>query len=358
MSAPSEKKPGFLAHLWANAPLACGGACLALFFWVLIARPVPPPARLLMEVAAVIGLVIGAISAASVIGGAALLEENSAAEPLRFREAGWIMGVPVGIAFGILLATLHSEPITGSYFDLYVRPLIIAIALGATVWATLTRALLRREGLSFEDYACALFMSREAYAPLARRKMAWRAAGHARKLTLPEAQQHMPDIVPALAERLHATRNDIEGKHVLDLLGALGEKSVGPVLIEALGVERASNRRAAAMALGKLGLIEAAPRLAEVAVQDKQAAVRRAAVVALGKLKTAAALPALIKATEDNDAGTRRSACVALGKLKARDALPTLHACLQDSDRDVRKSAASAVEAITGQDVQVDEGDK
>jgi hypothetical protein len=352
MTAPPHK-PSPLAHVWASAPLVCGGACLALFFWLVIGRPAPPEGRLLLEVAAVIGFVVAALSWASVVGGGALLEENSPAEPLRLREAGWIMGVPVGIPFGILLIVFRAEMSPDNYFDLYVRPLVVAIALSATLWAVLTRMVLKREGLTADDYACAPFMNREVYEPLARRKLAWRHARKARKLTLAEAQQHMPDIVPALADRLRTNDDDLEDKHILDLLGSLGEKSVGPALIEALDAERGPNRRAAAIALGKLELLEAAPKLSQVALEDKRAEVRRAAVVALGKLRADIVLPALVQAIQDKDAPTRQSACVALGKLKSQDALPALQACLQDGDPQVRKSAARAIKSLTGVEPQV-----
>lgn len=331
-----------------------------MFFWLLIARPVAAQARLLFETSAVIGFVVGTIAFSSVLGGGALLEEQSEAEPLRFQEAGWILGLPVGVLTALLVLAFRDQELAGSYFTLYVRPLVICVAFGAILWAVLTRLLLRREHLTRDDYACAIYMTRDQYAPLARRKQAWRLTRHVMGLTAEQAKAHLPDIVPALADKLHTTRRDPEARHVLELLGGLGEQSVGPVLLEALDEKRPANRRAAAIALGRLGRQDAVPKLLEIAGSDTQAMVRRAAVVALGKLKDRLALSTLLQALQDTDRLTRQSACVALGKLRAPEALPGLETCLKDGAPQVRQSAANAIERITGDapEVEDEEGEK
>jgi hypothetical protein len=356
-TAIADDKPPLLAHLWAKLPLLCGFACVGFFFWIVLARPVPPEARLLVEVAAAIGFVVGMISSASVLGGAALLEENSPNEPLRLREAGWIMGVPVGMAVGVILVATHGQP-GANYFALFVRPIIVALALGEIVWASLTRVLMRRGGFTPDDYACGPFMGRGSYTPLARRKLAWRLAAKPQKLTVAQAKGYLPDIVPALAERLHRPGHEKETQHVLDLLGSLGQKTVAPALLEALESDRPQNRRSAATALGKLELLETVPQLAQHALEDPQPSVRRAAIVALGKLQDDLVLPTLLQAAGDKDGPSRQSACVALGKLKSDRAVPVLQTCLQDKDPQVRKSAANALEQITGTAPQVEDADE
>jgi len=344
--------------VWAFVPLACAAACLLLFFFLLISDSVPPGPCLLLEVSAVIALIVGSSAFASVLWGAALLEEQSDSEPLRFQEAGWILGLPVGIlvALVMLLASPPSEG--GNTFKLYALPLLISIAFCATLWAVLTRVLLRREALTRDDYACAAFIAPVEYAPLARRKQAWRAARDPRKLTPDEARAHLPDIVHALAEQLEKTRDDVPGNHIMELLGALGEASVAPELIAALGSKRPSNRRVAAIALGKLGVLESLPALADHVTEDQEAMVRRAAVVALGKLDSAMAVPTLLKALEDKEPSVRQSACVALGNLRAQEALPALCEAAKEAKATVRQSATKAIERISGQAPQVEDAVK
>lgn len=355
--ADASRRPlSLLAALWAGVPAAAAALCLALFLWLFLARPMPPQPRLLMEVAALIGFIVGAMSFASVVGGGALLEEQSQAEPLRFQEAGWILGLPVGILIGILLATFRT-PLEGNLFTLYARPLIVTIAFAATLWAVLTRLLLRQQGLARDDYACAIFMPRTHYEALGRRKQAWRAVRQVEKLGEQEAREYLPDIVPALAEKLRETRDQKTAEHIMSLLGSLGEGSIAPLLLEMLAAPSAASRRAAAVALGRLRLLEAEPKLTEAALHDDREMVRRAAVVALGKLKSPTALPALLSTLGDPDVGVRQSAAVALGHLRSPEALPALHEALNDPQQRVRQSSARAIERITGDEPE-DEDDQ
>lgn len=335
-------------------PALATAACLVAFVWLLIARPVPSQPRLFLEAAAAIGFVVGSLALASVVGGAALLEEQSDAEPLRFQEAGWILGLPLGVILALALVLPRPPTLEGSGLMVYALPLVIATAFTATLWAVVTRLVLRQKGLTRDDYACAATMAREQYAPLGRRKQAWRAARQPQKLTADEARTHLPDIVSALADQLDRARDEAGGKHIIELLGQLGEKTVGPELLAALQSKRPANRRAAAVALGKLSLPEAVPALARAATEDKNSAVRRAAVVAAGKLENPLALPALLSALEDRDMGVRQSACVALGKLGAVEALPGLEQALHDARPSVQTSAARAIAQISGAPPQVD----
>lgn len=355
---PPKFRPTPLAYVWAGFPMLCAVACLGLFVWLLLGRPMPHGPRLLLEVSLVTGFIVGCSAFASVLGGAALLEEQSDAEPLRFQEAGWILGLPVGVV--LALAFLLAQPPTtgGSNFNLYGRPLLIVIAFCATLWGVLTRAFLKREGLTRDDYACAAFLSPVQYAPLARRKHAWRAARTPEKLTLEEARAHMPDIVPALAERLSKAPDGPQGNFLAQLLGNLGEASVAPELLAALESKRYANRRVAAIALGKLGVLEALPALAQHAVADAEASVRRASVVALGKLDSAMATPALIQALADKATAVRQSACVALATLHATEALPALEELARTTKGNVQQAAQKAIERISGQPAEVAETDQ
>ncbi len=356
-SSTSGHGVGALTHIWADIPALAAAAGLGLFVWLLFARPDPPGARLLLEVAAVVAFVVGSAALASVFAGAALLEEHSDAEPLRFQEAGWILSLPVGLVVTVVLVVSRNPALPGNAFTIYIRPLLVAVGFAAVLWAVLTRLLLRREGLTRDDYACAPFMPRAQYMPLVRRKQAWLAARRVAELTPLQAQTQLPDIVPALADRLQRARTDDEAKHILQLLGGLGQTSVAPVLLESLASPRPPVRRAAAVAIGRLELLEAQPQLVQAALEDKHAMVRRAAVVALGKLKDRMALPTLLQAVEDKDTGTAQSACVALGKLRDPEALPALEQALKDRRTQVRGSAAKAIEQMTGDRPEVeDEG--
>ncbi len=79
----------------------------------------------------------------------------------------------------------------------------------------------------------------------------------------------------------------------------------------------------AARLAGKMGLEDAAPRLAEV-MQNPTPAVRLAAIEAATELKAAAAATAIQARLEDPDREVRIAAARALGTLKHREAEPSL----------------------------------
>jgi hypothetical protein len=352
-SVPTPRNYGPLAYLWAYFPAMTAVGCLGVFVWMLVARPIIPVGGLLLEVAAVVAFIVGTNAFASIMAGAALLEEQSDNEPLRFKEAGWILGVPIGIALTLALVLARDPLLPDTVFAVVLRPLLICLAFAATLWAMLTRILLRVAGLTLQDYACAVFMPRDRYMPLARRKHAWAAARQPAKLTLEEARGYLPDIVPALAHRLAAARDEARGDVVARMLGDLGAESVAPELIATLESKRPNNRRVAAITLGKLGVLEALPALSEHALKDPEVHVRRAAVVALGRLDSSAAIPTLLEVLSDRQSGVRQSACVALGNLRATEALPALEHCAQTEKSQVRTSAERAIARITGADAEV-----
>lgn len=347
-----------VCYLWVYTSLLAALACGVAFVYLLLRRPVPPDARLLLEMMSVVGAFSGLSTVGSVLGGHRLLEEEDPAEPLSLKEAGWLLGVAPGILVAILhILVGHPQP-GQTYLQVYIFPFIVSGAFFALLWSVIGRGLARRAGLGLNDYACALFMPSEQYLPLAGRKRAWRLAQRRVLPSLQEARKHLPDLVPALAYRLHHSRKDEEKRLVLALLSDLGDASVAPVLLETLRSERTAHRRAAAVALGKLQVAAAAPPLAGIALEDAEPSVRRSAVVALGKLRAAEALPALQAALQDKEAAVRQSACVALGRLRVDSARVLLQTCLQDPSEAVRKSAAKALERLDSNEVGESNGEE
>ncbi|MEN6644546.1 MAG: HEAT repeat domain-containing protein [Armatimonadia bacterium] len=356
--ALERPRNSLLRYVWVYVSLLAALACGAAFVYLLLKRSVPPDARLVLEVISVVGAFSGLSTVGSVLGGHRLLEEEDPAEPLSLKEAGWLLGVPPGILVA-LLQILFGHPEPGhTYLQVYLFPFIISGAFFALLWAVLGRALARTAGLGLSEYACALFMPPGQYLPLSRRKRAWRVAQRHLLPSLEQAREYLPDIIPALAYRLQHSRRDNEKNLVLALLSDLGDASVAPVLLETLHSERTAHRRAAAVALGKLGVTDAAPALAGLAVEDAEPSVRRSAVVALGKLRAPEALPALQAALQDKEAAIRQSACVALGKLRLDSVRVLLQTCLQDSSEAVRKSAAKALEHLDSDEVDEENGEE
>ena len=354
------KRPrcSLLRYLWVYPSLLAALACGVAFVYLLIKRPVPPDARILLEVMSVVGALSGFSTVGSVLGGQRLLEEEDPAEPLSLKEAGWLLGVPPGILVALLQILLgHAHP-GQTYLQMYIFPFIISGAFFALFWAVLARGLARSAGVGLNDYACALFMPPGEYPPLSRRKRAWRLAQRHLLPSLAEARKHLPEIVPALAHRLQHSKKDKDRSLVLALLSDLGDASVAPVLLETLHSERTSHRRAAAVTLGKLQVADAVPPLAGIALEDAEPSVRRSAVVALGKLRAPEGLPALQAALRDKEPAVRQSACVALGKLRLDGSRVLLETCLQDSSEAVRKSAARAMQRLVSDEVDDENGEE
>lgn len=337
----SRKSP--FRYFWVYASLLAGLTCAAAFVYLLLKRPVPPDVRIVLEIMAVLGAISAFSTVGSVLGGRRLLEEEDAAEPLTIKEAGWLLGVPPGILVALAQILFVPGQPGQSYLQAYIFPFIISGAFFALLWAVIGRGLARRAGLGLNEYACALFMERDDYLPLARRKRAWRVVQRRLLPTLEQAREHLPEIIPALAYRLQHSRDDNEKDLLLALMRDLGDASVAPALLATLQSDRKAHRRAAAVALAKLQVSDAAPALARLAIEDPEALVRRSAVVALGKLQAPEALPALQAALRDKDATIRQSACVALGRLRLDSARVLLETCLQDSSEAVQKSAAKAL---------------
>ncbi len=124
-------------------------------------------------------------------------------------------------------------------------------------------------------------------------------------------------------------------------------EAVEPALT-ALQRPEASVRREAVGVLGWLKHQPALPRLAQVAVEDKDAEVRRAAAGALGLAgpdQVDAVLPALCAALRDAGWPVREEAATTLGKLRpeAPAAAQALRAALEDDYWQVRLRAARSL---------------
>ena len=114
-------------------------------------------------------------------------------------------------------------------------------------------------------------------------------------------------------------------------------------LRQALGDSRPAVRRAAAMALGKIGKAdEETLRELRAALGDVDAGQRRFAARALGRLGGTGAVEDLGAALRDPDARVRDEAATALGRL-GDAARPTLRAALDDPDPETNFLAARSL---------------
>lgn len=350
MRQKKRRHVSLLAHIWADLPLLASGVCGGLALYIALWQAGPHDARLLLTLSCVVGFIIGLSGFGSVFAGESLLDENTQAEPLTFKEAGWLLGLPLGLLAGVLYILNQHPHITATFVQNYTRPLLLNSAFFAILWAALARLVARQAHLRLDDYACALFIDRHRYAPLAHRKKAWQLSRKPLQLDRETAEHWLPDIILALAQKLQSTRNAVESRHIVVLLGALDDTAVAPVLMEALDQPRRANRRAAIIALGHLRRTEATPRLIQIVRDDPDAQMRWSAVVALGVLHSADALSVLLSALADPDDRVRRSACVALAKLGDETALPTLEKCLSDCNRSVAGAARKAIAHLRGEE--------
>lgn len=117
------------------------------------------------------------------------------------------------------------------------------------------------------------------------------------------------------------------GRSTLEMARAQDPRDV-PSLRETLGGERASDRAAAAFALGQYGLFE----VPEASTEPVAIATARAAAAA-----------ALVPASSDPEAGVRRAVVQALGKVGSADDETALLAAATDADAGVRGEAALAL---------------
>jgi len=157
------------------------------------------------------------------------------------------------------------------------------------------------------------------------------------------------EVISALAEALGDKAYGVRHT-VAKVLGTCGPaaKAAIPALEKALKDERKEVKRAAALALGKIGK-DAVPVL-EKALGTNDPFVRRYAARALGNVGDGAAgsVNDFVKALADTDAEVRREAVWSLGLIgpAAKGAAGALKKTLNDEDYVVRYAAAEALKRI------------
>ena len=163
-----------LILVWVYIPLAAAVASAGVLAYIIVEQAGPPDVRLLLELAAGIAFLLGLTSWGSVVAGAKLLADETTVEPVKLREAGWLLGVPIGLLAGVVLILRTPPQLEATFLQAYAIPLAITVSLGSVLWAAMARVLARAAGLSFEDYACGLLLPRERYLALKDHKQAVR----------------------------------------------------------------------------------------------------------------------------------------------------------------------------------------
>lgn len=170
VAAGGERGKG-LVWVWVGGAVlgACGGLGGAVC--LLLLRGGPAEARGLLVAACLTAFAVGMSSAGSVLAGARLLAEGGKSEPLRLREAAWLLGVAPGLLAGVLYVLGHRPELRASFLQAFVVPLVVPACLVCLLWAVLGRAIMRLEGLRPSDYACAVFLKRYRYEELREQKL-------------------------------------------------------------------------------------------------------------------------------------------------------------------------------------------
>ena len=149
-----------------------------------------------------------------------------------------------------------------------------------------------------------------------------------------------PSAIPTLLLTLKKERHSVVRAEAAMALGKLGDVSVIPHLLAALGDESLLVVGTVAAALRELGDTLAGPEMADrLASPLSTASDRRAAAVALGELGYEPAVGSLVDALADSNAEVRESAARALGKLGDREAPQAISSRLNDEDAEVRRAA-------------------
>lgn len=159
-----------MVYFWVYVPLAAAIAAVGVAAYILLRHAGPPDARLLLEVAAAMAFLLGLSAWGSVVAGWKLLGDDTPVEPVKLREAGWMLGVPLGLLAGIVLILRSRPPLDATFVQAYAVPLALSVCVACLLWATIGRTLMRAMGLSFDDYACALLLPRERYLALKQHK--------------------------------------------------------------------------------------------------------------------------------------------------------------------------------------------
>ncbi|GEM_PF-2197464 len=158
-----------------------------------------------------------------------------------------------------------------------------------------------------------------------------------------------------IAEALRQAPDELTRRAFRDALIALGAPAV-PVLEDLLRDPEDGVRRAAALALGRIGSPEALPALLGALDPRYEGAsrVRHQAAQALGELGLPEAVPALLETLAADPEGIVRQAAIgALGQIGDPRAAPALRASLEmEKDMLLRAEAALALGRLRGDDME------
>ncbi|NCF88695.1 MAG: hypothetical protein GWQ08_24770 [Verrucomicrobiaceae bacterium] len=131
----------------------------------------------------------------------------------------------------------------------------------------------------------------------------------------------------------------------LAVLGESGDSTVAAQLAESLSKGNQSTEGSVSLigVLGKLGGVDAATRLLELASLSSDEAVIEAAQVALAVMPGASVGPWLVAATETGDIDARVQAIATLGERGTRDAIPALFAHVDRGPKAIRKASLASL---------------
>ncbi len=152
--------------------------------------------------------------------------------------------------------------------------------------------------------------------------------------------------VPVLLDELGCPDPDVR-KFVIDILGTIGDSSVGERLISALEDSDANVRAAAAENLGRLQVVSAVPALI-AAMRQADLMTRFTILEALAQIDSAIPVAELLPYREEKL--LRKALFDCLGHVGGKDAIPVLVEGLNDEMRNVREAAAVALARLAEKD--------
>lgn len=162
------------------------------------------------------------------------------------------------------------------------------------------------------------------------RRERWQAAYQLSQLINVGEAKKYPNLVHDVS-RVYTDSKDDDPRirqYLSMVLGNLGDRRATPLLVEALGTDKAPETRIyAALALGRLRDPRAVPALVKTFQSDERD-VRKAAVYALGEIGDAQAIPALAQALNDPIADVRYNVAIALSRMGDRRAIGVLREML------------------------------
>ena len=155
------------------------------------------------------------------------------------------------------------------------------------------------------------------------------------------ARERDPAAVDLLISALR-WRYDTARNQAVEILASLGPLSEPRLLSTLESADTAVERRAAAMALGRMNSARATPLLMR-ALRDPNMSVRRSAAVALLEMRIPEAVPRLVRLLRDESGGVRVLAANVMARFGDRSAVPALVRALRDDKWYVRQAAARAL---------------